>query len=496
VQAARVVEEDEVETGTVAVEPSTLSLNRPTPLALADVTPRGRASVLDLSFDDETQARPVDDRLLDTMRRDVMPATDLGVAYESLPSLEARGPFDSFERSRSEASPSPATERYEDSSEGEPWGSREGSGPRERPQALAAQAYSTMPPCSEEGFDEPVIPLAPRLPDELRSEFVRGVQPLRTPTPEAWAPVRSHSSMPAAPPAGPSYAAAPSYAAGPSYAAAPSYAGQSYAGPSPMPAAPPYFPANASYPPGHPLSHYVPGQLHPTPAPSYASGPYARLAPQDAANRAQPVGPQLMAPPSQASKVGRFAWFVAGAAFGITFAFFATGFFSGVRSADLRVASPLPAATQIAPAVPAVAVAPPVAQAPVVQAPPVAQALVAPPVAQALVAPPVAPPVAQALVAPPSAQALVAPPSAPPAVTGTFASPGLLPPAPANVASRAPAQPQRAAMRASYSRRAVAPAQPSGPRPLPGSGETEAPAAPSGGGGANMSDLLGAGLNP
>jgi hypothetical protein len=199
-----------------------------------------------------------------------------------------------------------------------------------------------------------------------------------------------------------------------------------------------------------------------------------------------------MTPPSQASKVGRFAWFVAGAAFGIAFAFFATGFFSGARPGDLRSAAPLPAVTQVAPAVAPTAP-------PVVASPPVAQTLVAPPVAQALVVPPVAqalvvPPVAQSLVAPPVAQTLVAPVAPPPAVTGTFASPGLLPPAPGNVASRAPAQPQRAAMRSSFSRRAAAPAQPSGPRPLPGSGETEAPAVPSGG--ASMSDLLGAGLNP
>jgi hypothetical protein len=338
-----------------------------------------------------------------------------------------------------------------------------------------------MPPPGEEVFDEPVIPLAPRLPEELRSEFVRGVQPL-TPTPEAWAPIRAHSSMPAAPS---SYAAPPSHP-GPSHAApsypgppfasqsyagpspAPAYASQSYAGPSPASAAPPYFHAQASYPQAHAAPHYVPGQLHSAPAPAYASGPYARLAPHELANRA--LAAPVAALPSQASKVGRFAWFVAGAAFGITFAFFATGFFSGARSVDLHAAAPPPAATQVAPAVASAAVAPP--------------ALVAPPVAQALVAPPVA----QAPVAPPVAQA-----SAPPAVTGTFASPGLLPPA--NTASHAPAQPQRAAMRTAPARRAFAPAQPSGPRPLPGSGETEAPAAPSGGG-ASMGDLLGAGLNP
>ncbi|MEA2746047.1 MAG: hypothetical protein QOI41_190, partial [Myxococcales bacterium] len=75
-------------------EPSTLNRGPETVLEAPKNPRRGRVDAREISFDDETQARPVDDHLLSTLRRGEglagTPANaqaDLGVDYESLPSL-------------------------------------------------------------------------------------------------------------------------------------------------------------------------------------------------------------------------------------------------------------------------------------------------------------------------------------------------------------------------------------------------------------------------
>ena len=88
-------------------EPSTLNRG-PETLPLAQGALRGRANDIEVSFEDETQARPVDDYLLQKLRNE--PATltrpaDMGVNYDALPSLEVRRPYDTYEKEFSEHDP-------------------------------------------------------------------------------------------------------------------------------------------------------------------------------------------------------------------------------------------------------------------------------------------------------------------------------------------------------------------------------------------------------
>ncbi len=541
-------------------EPSTLNRG---PVTL-QATPRVRANVMRVEhFDDETQARPVDDHAIETLRREMQAKADLAVDYESLPSLEVRAPYDTYEkafserdpvtqlaresarvrrvpdvRSRSEGSyrepahlelpyqepsyrepayqePSYKEPSYQEPSYKEPsyqepndhqddefWGRREGrrdgSGARQRPlapppppspprpqsrvpsfddasdsrpwgepppapvpMAYAATGFSSMPPAPHgndyAAYPQPMIPPAPRVPDEMRAPaFVVGVQPIRTATPDAWGTPHAQHAMP----------------------------GQGYL-PSPMQAMHGSLPAGYA---GNVAANQVmpgmvaaPRAMNPTPYPQQQQGYYQRPHPgqrnqtpmpgamNPSAGLAHPVGAQLTQPPPSA-KVGRFAWFVAGAAFGITFAFFATGFFNGSKIA-----------TQEFPAAPALTVTAPAA---------------------APVAPPVAAPVAPVVIT--AAQLPNVPPVAAP-------QSGIISSAPAPVVSTPPKSnssvsggtspfPSRSIRSSRGTARRPAPA-PQGPRALPGSGETDAPApaapvaAPSSGGG-DLSDLLGAGLKP
>lgn len=536
--------EDQLEASTLAGsgEPSTLD---------GGPSPRG-ASPRELSFDDETQARPVDDHLLNKLRSNA-PA-DLGVDYESLPSLQVRPPFDTYERAFSERDPvtqlhaqreSARVRRAEQeapvyndaprnlpSYDDEPsyaedvWDRREGSGARERPspppparsyaapvpsyddasdsaqwgrdraqpasarqaqQAYAEQdqhGWSSMPPQADDSqLDAPMIPPAPRVPEEMHPAFVVGVQRIRTATPDAWgtphvsaaqaghylpSPMQAMASMP------------PQYAQNPAYAYQVQYQQQlqqqAYAqAQQPMQYHPPQPTAYALAP----QQYLQAGQRQMTPMPMHLSAmPPMSASVADRMQRSQPVGGQLTQPPpanavDANSKIGRFAWFVAGAAFGITFAFFATGFFNGGKLtkddaavAPVATVAAAPAAPLLAPAAPLLAPA-----APATPATP-ATAAFAPVPGFAPGLAPVAP----------QLQAQAAPAQAP---AVRFA-----PPPPRAPRFQAPPPPRRPSAPASQS-----------PRNLGGGGPgadddarpSAPPAAPAGG---DLGDLLGAGLKP
>jgi hypothetical protein len=548
--------EDQLEASTLAGsgEPSTLD---------------GGSSPRELSFDDETQARPVDDHLLNRLRsnaRDegVTPSAanapaDLGVDYESLPSLQVRPPFDTYERAFSERDPvtqlhaqrnvpsyddepSYAEPSYPASSqhvaeEQDVWDRREGSGARERPspppparsyaapvpsyddasdsaqwgrdraqpasarqaqQAYAEQdqhGWSSMPPQADDSqLDAPMIPQAPRVPEEMHPAFVVGVQRIRTATPDAWG--TPHAS-PAQAQAGhylPSPMQAIQASMPPQYAQNPAYAyqvqyqqqlqQQAYAqAQQPMHYHQPQPTAYAL----SPQQYLQAGQRQMTPMPMHLSSmPPMSASVADGMQRSQPVGGQLTQPPTANavdanSKIGRFAWFVAGAAFGITFAFFATGFFNGGKlTKDDAAVAPV-ATVAAAPAAPLLAPAP--------LAAPVA------PVA------PVAPTFAAAAPIAPATTAFAPVPGFAPGVAPM--APQLQPqaaPAQAPAVRFAPPPPRAPRFQAPPPRRPSAPASQS-PRNLGGGGAgadddarpSAPPAAPAGG---DLGDLLGAGLKP
>ncbi|HEY8075368.1 MAG TPA: hypothetical protein VIF62_14690, partial [Labilithrix sp.] len=323
-----------------------------------------RATNLVVSFEDETQARAVDEYLLQSMRPDERPQGELAVAYESLPSLEARRPFDTYEAEFAERDPvtqmvaahesirlrrgreqhppeephveveneQAYEEAYDDHGYTEP--PRDGSGPRVRPSdepredyagyAAPVPAYddpheSWQSGPQERGWESPpntVIPPAPAVPREMRAPlplgFIQGVQPVRaannfTPFPQ---PLPQQQMIPTSPP-------------------------------------PPVFGP-------------MPGQRMVPTSPSAARAAFPMPM--------QPVGPQV-APAAKSSGVGRFAWFVFGAAFGIAFAFVATGFVPKLSSAPDPLFPPPPPK-------PAVTVQ---AQAPAAPAPPPPAAVTAPP---------------------------------------------------------------------------------------------------------------------
>lgn len=532
-------DEDGLEMPTVTghVEPATLSRGPETVAFEQAIThrrerPLPHAEEAPQSFEDETQARAVDHGLLDKLRRgnDVThtpAAADLGVAYESLPSLEVRRPYDTYEGEFSERDPvtqlhaegrgpreheSASVRRAKDAStydapahrepsydepsypapapsyarqDADVWGRREDSGPRSRPvppapaSSYAApvpayddasisaqwgrdraepsqQSWSEPAPQNDVDFD-PMIPPAPRLPEGMHPAFVVGVQPIRTATPDAW---------------GTPHAMAPQ---------------QGQYVPAPMQAMPMQSPL-PPYPVAQPQAYYPPPQPHYTQPPPHYSQPAPHYPPAHAQHvhpsalhaMRGPMSAQLDPAPS-VPKVGRFAWFVAGAAFGITFAFFATGFFAtGAPKDDFPAAPAL-----VAPAAPPAPIAPPVA------------APVAPPVQAA--AAPVAPPVQAA--APAAAPILTVPAAALPAAP-VFAPPAAAVPAiglPAVVAPavRPAAPPVRPRFQAPPPRRPAPPVS-QAPRSIGGGGaggddeRAPAPSAPSG----DIGDLLGAGLKP
>jgi len=214
-----------------------------------------------------------------------------------------------------------------------------------------------------------------------------------------------------------------------------------------------------------PQQYIQPNQRQATPMPGAAMSP---MMDRMDGQRAQPVGGQLATqPPANAAnaKISRFVWFVAGAAFGITFAFFATGFFNGAK-----------AQKDEAPAATAPAAAP--------TAPPVAGAPTAPPVALAA---PTAP---------------VTPATLPTVAPGTFVLTPVPPQGVAPVVRTAPPAPPPRAPRfqAPPPPRRPAPPVSQGPRNLggggPGADDDRPSAPPAPPPGAELGDLLGAGLKP
>jgi hypothetical protein len=334
--------------------------------------PRGRHDAVEVVFDDETEARPVDDYLLKQLKAEPEPS-ELAVPYESLPSLEVRQPFDTYEAEFAERDPVTqiaAAQRdsmrlrraklnevrdvrepsYDDAFEpptvdGEPPPATErlaseGSGPRERPRSPYEQAYESFQSgpqergwSSEPPPPEPMIPPAPAVPREISSPpaFIQGVQPIRP------------GAFPAPAPAGMMRPATPPMM-------------------QPMPAAPRY-----------------------TPSPSQAVRAAPAANPHAAPTvMARAVGGQLGA--REPGGVSRFVWFVFGVAFGVAFALVAAGLVPGLGKEPEPIAFPPPAPlpTQVAAVTPpaaattAAANAANAANAAVAAPPPVASAPAAP----------------------------------------------------------------------------------------------------------------------
>jgi hypothetical protein len=443
--------EDPVTMTPETVEPETMA-----PSTLAYGSARGDAVH---HFEDETAARRVDDYLLQSLKAEDKPGGDLGVAYDSLPSLEVKRPFDAYEAEFAERDPvtalvaahesvrlrqaaqarayepapvedpypfdhyapqEPPQEPYfpepEEHDDMPPTARGDASGPRMMPSA-SPRDYSAPPPAydeqgSYESFQsgpqerrwssmppppEPMIPQAPAVP----RDFVQGVQPIRQqpmygePPPEQMMPMH-----PTAPP--------------------PMYGYQ------------------------QPPQHYAYAQPQYAPQQQPMMMPRTQ-APTGPAMMRQPVGPSLTVPVQPSSS--RTLWFVFGAAFGIAFAFLATGFLQRMLKEPDPLFPPAPPA-------PTHVTAPPVA------APPPAAAPTTPVVvAQPAVAPAAPPPVSTAVVAPPFAAPVAAPP--PVAAAPATAAP---------VAEKKPAPPVRRWTPPPPPRRQVAAA--------PKSSDDDAPPAP------------------
>ncbi|AKU97316.1 Extensin-like protein precursor [Labilithrix luteola] len=462
---------------------------------------------LALSFDEETQARPIDDHLLSSSRDDAHAASDLDAALVSLPSLEVRAPFDSYEAAFAERDPvtlhASQARNSSDSSESsyEPYPApprsyqeatpraqrpNEGSGPRERPEARpearpeprlevrprTASYAAPVPAFDDISESNQWARMAARGPQNMRSG------PSYPPPPPAPAAAPAHYSQPPMP--RPMQLTPPPDA----WQRAPMHPQQNMMT-APMQAAPvaPYRPALSS--PAAPVSPSM--ILHQQQlAAGVVSGPYA------------PVGTvrgQIAPMPAEAPKPSRFAWFVAGAAFGVAFAFFATGVFSGKRpheeatNAPVGTHAPVQVTATAQGTIPVpVQVATPVT--PVVQAQPVFAApqpvAVAPPVQTVQAVQPVAPRVAAPVVEPT------------PVSTFQLADAAKSAPAPTVEKHTAPPPAPHAAPRATtVARRPAAPAStgasaPSIPKPIQGADIDPAPS----GGGDNFGDLLGAALKP
>ena len=303
-----------------------------------------------------------------------------------------------------------------------------------RRNADAQQSWAPAP--------SPQIPAAPLVPAEMAggrgmdvpAGFVMGVQPLRTPG--SGGPAAMPYAQTALPDA---HAHFPQV----------QHQQQPFQQPTRTPMMGVPYGQNAS-PSGRPAQ-----QMHIRPATSYPAGP---------------IGHQLQMTEmeeAQGSKVGRFAWFVFGAAFGIFFAFFATGF---VPRLGKKEEITFPPAAQL-PAQPQA----PVAVAPPVQAPPVVAAPVQAPLP--VQAPPVQAP-APVAVAPAAPPVIYLPPPAP--VVAPIAQPqpvAVAPaPAPAPRPAAAPAATPRGQRSSAIARRNV-PA-PSGPKAMPNSGSVDSDDAP------------------
>jgi hypothetical protein len=362
--------------------------------------------------------RPVDDSATTVFRADAaaaLPAHGMDVLlYESLPSLELCAVEDepAFEdRSADvqtaprESTPAPAARHQVLRESGEQLRDEVyGDGADRRPSmhAVSPEPARHDEPAAEQVQAGPIAneeSYGPPLP-VIPSGFVVGVQPLR-------------------PPASPPSAARPPYA------------------PAPM-----YTPAHGVAPAPGASAHSI--------APAY---PVARSSAVSIGGSPQAVTGGV----DPRSKLGRFAWFVFGAAFGIVFAFVATGFAPHLGKKEDAAATSAPAA---------MTVATPARIVPAVTAPPAAETVIAPP---PIVAPvPVAPVVTAPIVVP---SFIGASPVSPP--TGVIAA---APPVAAPARTAAP----RVVRSAPAGRRDEAPAP---ARPAPANGD-------------GVGDLLNAGLGP
>jgi hypothetical protein len=154
----------------------------------------------------------------------------------------------------------------------------------------------------------------------------------------------------------------------------------------------------AAYGPGPGTMAASPRALHQQQAPVMAARGSPTRPPAHNYGRAQPIGHKIHMTeeePTQGSKVGRFAWFVFGSAFGIFFAFFATGFVPRLgKKEEISFPPPVQVPTQVATPQPAappptfarVPAPPPTFAVPLTTAPVVAPA---PPPFVAAVTPPV-----------------------------------------------------------------------------------------------------------
>jgi hypothetical protein len=326
---------------------------------------------------------------------------------------------------------------------------------------------------------DPPIPAPARVPAELRvpDNFVVGVQPLRTPS------IGANAAFPQ-----PQAVITPAYGGPATMAASPNAMGtqppmtQGMAMQMGMPqiTMPPLMP---QVQPMQPLQ----------PIPGLAATPNAALM------HVRPhtsMGPRIAQPTEveeaqQGSKVGRFAWFVFGAAFGIFFAFAATGFGFGKKDDAAQANFPPPVAIPAAPTVapvqpiqqPVQPVQPAIIAQPVVPPQPQPMATVVQPpqpvvTGVALPAPlPGAPTGAQTAPIAPAPLTGVATAPPPPSTVATL--PGVAPPGPPVRIRSVPIRrtPPRAAPR-------PAPQGDDGPAPAP------APKKPD-----NGADILGAGLD-
>lgn len=350
------------------------------------------------SFEDETQARPEEDP--HTARRhtpapqayaapaqdyppseeydresyqqlqqpdDYPPASvgDMNVPFDALPSLAVQRPFDEYDREfvdrdpaaqiraaresarmqRAHRAPDPEPTRREGSTEGsyeqsyeQPAPARNaraqvGSGARERPitqnnrnEASGPQRRDAWNGMRTAGYEAPMIPPAPRVPEDAPPGFVMGVQPIRALEgpmfPPALAPRPAVAQQMFAPqtPMGPMGGVTPVPMAG-------------MAGVRPM--TPPH---GAMALPQQQQQRVPTGPV--MPAAAYVQS----------AQKGQAIvsGGQSLST-TTGSKTGRFAWFVFGSAFGIAFAFFATGFapkiVGGGHKEEGFPATPTPAMT-------------------------------------------------------------------------------------------------------------------------------------------------------
>lgn len=462
--------------------------------------------------DDETMARPNpgtipyfpprDERADQQIRHEHVPQQQQqNDIYDSLPSLEMRRPYDTYEREfeerdpetqaglrdrddhrddrghaehyptpHAEHYPAPHEEHYPSAPKTEAAPQREhreGSGARERPRHQSSKrlrevyddsgeqhAHDHQPPPTKQPeaaprYEDPVIPPAPRVP----AGFIVGVQPIRPQNngQNNGASFRVDESFP--PYAAPQTQAPPMQS--PRAMHAPVQA--------PMQHAPVHAHNAYGTPSMQQGMHQQPAyaNMHRHNAMPYAQAvvPHAQQAPMG------PVGHQLQEPPpSSTSKTLRFAWFVFGVAFGIGFTFFASGVVPGLkREEPAPTASAAPSASFPPPA-PILSNAPPPVQAP----------QVAPPVQ----APPVQAPAAQAQA--PAPPPVLAPPPAVATASASAATvtPGQLPAVKQQQVAPPSVQPRVASAPPPRTRRASAPSGGGGgaPKALPNSGSVEASA--------------------